>query len=145
MARDRPGRSSIILFPNRTNVEFIRVLNRREIEVLFWERGVGETLSSGSCSSAAAVASTITMTVLWVISGKLFGIYLRSYSLIGSIYGPYAFILVLLVWIAALTYGGAYRTDRWWSVTKEWKALVRSSAFAMVLLVALVALAVGLE
>jgi len=46
-------------FPNRINVEFIRVLNRREIEVLFWERGVGETLSSGSCSSAAAVASIL--------------------------------------------------------------------------------------
>jgi len=46
-------------FPNRTNVEFVRVLNRGEIEVLFWERGVGETLSSGSCSSAAAVASIL--------------------------------------------------------------------------------------
>jgi len=46
-------------FPNRTNVEFIRVLSRQEIEVLFWERGVGETLSSGSCSSAAAVASIL--------------------------------------------------------------------------------------
>ncbi len=46
-------------FPNRTNIEFIRVLNRQEIEVLFWERGVGETLSSGSGSSAAAVASIL--------------------------------------------------------------------------------------
>jgi diaminopimelate epimerase len=46
-------------FPNRINVEFIRVLSRKEIEVLFWERGVGETLSSGSCSSAAAVASIL--------------------------------------------------------------------------------------
>jgi diaminopimelate epimerase len=46
-------------FPNRTNVEFVRVLNPGEIEVLFWERGVGETLSSGSCSSAAAVASIL--------------------------------------------------------------------------------------
>jgi len=46
-------------FPNRTNIEFIRVLNRREIEVLFWERGVGETLSSGSGSTAAAVASIL--------------------------------------------------------------------------------------
>jgi diaminopimelate epimerase len=46
-------------FPNRTNVEFIRVLNRQEIEVLFWERGVGETLSSGSGSTAAAVASIL--------------------------------------------------------------------------------------
>jgi len=46
-------------FPNRTNIEFVRVLNRDEIEVLFWERGVGETLSSGSGSSAAAVASIL--------------------------------------------------------------------------------------
>ncbi len=46
-------------FPNRINIEFIRVLNRKEIEVLFWERGVGETLSSGSGSCAAAVASIL--------------------------------------------------------------------------------------
>jgi diaminopimelate epimerase len=46
-------------FPNRTNIEFIHVLNRQEIEVVFWERGVGETLSSGSGSSAAAVASIL--------------------------------------------------------------------------------------
>jgi diaminopimelate epimerase len=46
-------------FLKRTNVEFIHVLNRKEIEVLFWERGVGETLSSGSGSCAAAVASML--------------------------------------------------------------------------------------
>ncbi len=46
-------------FPNRVNVEFIRVMSREVIEVLFWERGVGETLSSGSGSSAAAVASIL--------------------------------------------------------------------------------------
>lgn len=46
-------------FPNRANIEFIRVLSRKEIEVLFWERGVGETLSSGSGSCAAAVASIL--------------------------------------------------------------------------------------
>ena len=46
-------------FPNRTNVEFIRVLGREEIEVLFWERGVGETLSSGSGSCAAAVSAML--------------------------------------------------------------------------------------
>jgi len=46
-------------FLKKTNVEFIRVLNRKEIEVLFWERGVGETLSSGSGSSAAAVAAIL--------------------------------------------------------------------------------------
>jgi diaminopimelate epimerase len=46
-------------FPNRTNVEFIRVIRRDEIEVLFWERGVGETLASGTGSAAAAVASML--------------------------------------------------------------------------------------
>lgn len=46
-------------FPKRINIEFIRVLNRQDIEVLFWERGVGETLSSGSGSCAATVASIL--------------------------------------------------------------------------------------
>jgi len=59
-------------FPNRTNVEFIRVLNRREIEVLFWERGVGETLSSGSCSSAAAVASILKGLTVRTVTVKTF-------------------------------------------------------------------------
>ncbi|MDQ3013774.1 MAG: diaminopimelate epimerase [Acidobacteriota bacterium] len=43
-------------FPDRTNVEFIRVLNRDQIEVRFWERGVGETLASGTGSCGAALA-----------------------------------------------------------------------------------------
>jgi diaminopimelate epimerase len=46
-------------FPERTNVEFIRVLNRRNIEARVWERGAGETLSSGTGACAAAVASTV--------------------------------------------------------------------------------------
>ena len=44
------------LFPRRTNVEFVKVISRREIEVRFWERGVGETASSGTGSCGAAVA-----------------------------------------------------------------------------------------
>ncbi len=47
------------LLTNRINTEFVRIHNREQIEVLFWERGVGETLSSGSGSSAAAVASIL--------------------------------------------------------------------------------------
>ncbi len=47
------------LFPRRTNVEFIRVLDRRHIEVRFWERGVGETCSSGTGACAATVASVL--------------------------------------------------------------------------------------
>jgi diaminopimelate epimerase len=46
-------------FPNRTNVEFVKVLNRREIRALFWERGVGETLASGSGACASAIASIL--------------------------------------------------------------------------------------
>jgi diaminopimelate epimerase len=46
-------------FPRRTNVEFYRVASRHTIEVRFWERGVGETLSSGTGSSAAAVAAIL--------------------------------------------------------------------------------------
>jgi diaminopimelate epimerase len=46
-------------FPDRTNVTFVRVLNRQQIELRIWERGVGETTASGTCSCAAAVASMV--------------------------------------------------------------------------------------
>ena len=44
------------LFPNRTNVEFIRIVSKKEIEVRYWERGVGKTMSSGTGSCGAVVA-----------------------------------------------------------------------------------------
>jgi diaminopimelate epimerase len=46
-------------FPERTNVIFVRVRDRENIEERIWERGVGETESSGTCSCAAVVASVI--------------------------------------------------------------------------------------
>jgi diaminopimelate epimerase len=46
-------------FPERTNVEFIRVLNDGEIEVRFWERGCGETLASGTGACGAALAAML--------------------------------------------------------------------------------------
>jgi diaminopimelate epimerase len=46
-------------FPERTNVIFIRIVDRANIEERIWERGVGETESSGTCSCAAVVASVI--------------------------------------------------------------------------------------
>jgi diaminopimelate epimerase len=46
-------------FPMRTNVEFVHVISRAEIEVLFWERGVGRTLSSGTGSCGASIASML--------------------------------------------------------------------------------------
>jgi diaminopimelate epimerase len=45
------------LFPKRTNVEFIEVLNRSEIRMRVWERGAGETLACGTGACAAAVAA----------------------------------------------------------------------------------------
>lgn len=44
------------LFPRRTNVEFVKVVSRRELEVRFWERGVGQTMASGTGSCGAVVA-----------------------------------------------------------------------------------------
>lgn len=46
-------------FPERANVEFVRVINRNEIEARFWERGVGETLASGTGACGAALAAMI--------------------------------------------------------------------------------------
>lgn len=42
------------LFPKKTNVQFLQVLDRRNIRIEIWERGAGYTLASGSSSSAAA-------------------------------------------------------------------------------------------
>jgi len=47
-------------FPQGVNVEFTRVHDARHIEVRFYERGVGETMSSGTGSSAAAAAAIAT-------------------------------------------------------------------------------------
>jgi diaminopimelate epimerase len=46
-------------FPKRTNVSFVRVLDEHQLEVRFFERGVGETLSSGTGSTGAAVAAIL--------------------------------------------------------------------------------------
>jgi len=45
------------LFINRTNVQFVKVLDRGRIQLEIWERGAGYTLASGSSSCAAAAAS----------------------------------------------------------------------------------------
>lgn len=45
------------LFPNRTNVQFLKVVDRNTISIEIWERGAGYTLASGSSSSAAAAVA----------------------------------------------------------------------------------------
>ena len=44
-------------FPNRTNVQFMKVVNRNTIQIEIWERGAGYTLASGSSSTAAAAVA----------------------------------------------------------------------------------------
>jgi diaminopimelate epimerase len=44
-------------FPNRTNVQFMKVIDRENIQIEIWERGAGYTLASGSSSSAAAAVA----------------------------------------------------------------------------------------
>ena len=47
------------VFPNQTNVEFVKVANRKKIIVNDWERGAGATGSSGTGAAAAVCASVI--------------------------------------------------------------------------------------
>ena len=44
-------------FPERTNVQLVRVDGRHDLTVLVWERGAGETSASGSSSVAAAAVA----------------------------------------------------------------------------------------
>ena len=44
-------------FPNRTNVSFVKPVDPHTIDVRFWERGAGETMSSGTGSTGAAAAA----------------------------------------------------------------------------------------
>ena len=46
-------------FPNRVNTEFIRVIDRKTLEMRVWERGSGETLACGTGACAAAVAAIL--------------------------------------------------------------------------------------
>ena len=46
-------------FPRRTNVSFVRVIDRHALDVVFFERGAGETRSSGTGSTGAAAAAIL--------------------------------------------------------------------------------------
>ena len=45
------------IFPERTNVEFVKVLDQNTLEMRVWERGTGETLACGTGACASCVAS----------------------------------------------------------------------------------------
>lgn len=58
-------------FPNRTNVEFIKVIDG-VVHARFWERGVGVTLASGTGSCASLVASGLPSATVRTPGGDLF-------------------------------------------------------------------------
>lgn len=47
------------IFPNKTNVEFVKVISRSELEMRVWERGCGETFACGTGACAVMVAAVL--------------------------------------------------------------------------------------
>ena len=59
LAKIGPAFENHAMFPDRVNTEFIRVLDRKNIEMRVWERGSGETLACGTGACAVAVACAL--------------------------------------------------------------------------------------
>lgn len=64
------------IFPNRTNTEFVKVLDRKNVEMRVWERGTGETLACGTGCCATAVACILNglteeEVTVHVLGGKI--------------------------------------------------------------------------
>lgn len=79
------------LFPQRTNVEFVSVIDRSNIVMRIWERGSGVTMASGSGSCASALASMITGRVERRVQVHLvYGVLIIEWSEDGYVYqeGP---------------------------------------------------------
>ncbi len=60
-------------FPNKTNVEFAKVVNDHEIVMRVWERGSGETMACGTGACATAVASVLNKGMKRKIKVHLLG------------------------------------------------------------------------
>jgi diaminopimelate epimerase len=52
-----PSLENHVLFPKRMNVQFLKILDRKNIQIEIWERGAGYTLASGSSSCASAAVA----------------------------------------------------------------------------------------
>lgn len=80
-------------FPRRTNVEFVSVLDRKNIVMRIWERGSGVTMASGSGSCGASLAAMITDRIDRRVSVHLvYGVLVIEWADDGCVYqeGPAA-------------------------------------------------------
>ena len=58
-----PAIENNAMFPNKTNVEFVEIVDDMRLRLRVWERGVGETLACGTGACAAAVAASLALRI----------------------------------------------------------------------------------
>ena len=68
-----PGFEHHERFPKRVNTEFVRVIDRKTVEMRVWERGSGETLACGTGACAVAVSSALNGLTEDEVTVKLLG------------------------------------------------------------------------
>lgn len=68
-----PGFEHHERFPKRVNTEFVRVLDRKTVEMRVWERGSGETLACGTGACAVALSSALNGLTEDEVTVKLLG------------------------------------------------------------------------
>lgn len=61
------------IFKDRTNVEFVEIIDRENIKVRVWERGVGETLACGTGATASVIAGYLNGVTENICNVKLKG------------------------------------------------------------------------
>ena len=61
------------IFPNRSNIEFIEIIDKNNIKMRVWERGAGETLACGTGACATAVACVLNNLVERNVNVELLG------------------------------------------------------------------------
>jgi diaminopimelate epimerase len=61
------------IFPAKTNVNFCKIINDKNIEVITWEKGVGITLACGTGAAASAIVSSILKNCDKKVNVKVLG------------------------------------------------------------------------
>ena len=67
------------VFPNRTNVEFIEIVDSKNIKMRVWERGAGETLACGTGACASVVSTVLNNVTSRDVKVELLGGILEIY------------------------------------------------------------------